>query len=350
MPKSRGLHPPRRLSGEAYYSSSHTSDADDEFDGASEDMTDGTCTDINDDSDSLSRSRGTSPTPSLTQSVYSYRSSVDGGALLKDLHGRVVNNTTEAYGLPADVLEHGRLDIQHEMLKTARNGLFFAADDVRRALAPRKDSEPQPAVLDIGSGSGLWMVDMAKMFPHADIVGVDLAPANLSKTPPPNCRFECDDVNLGVLHYKDAFDVVQVSCVSQGIANYRKMQDEIVEVLRPGGVFLAVDGDMDLWDENQQLVPLKAEGEPGFTWMSRFVCAIRDAMRARGPGVDDYVKIYDWLQEQGPVWQSTGRERIFTPIGPWKQNMTPKEKYVSELMQRNFCLMVDSARDRKSVV
>lgn len=40
------------------------------------------------------------------------------------------------------------------------------------------------------------------------------------------------------------------------------MLDEIVEVLRPGGVFLAADGDMRIWDENQQLVTDTAEGEP----------------------------------------------------------------------------------------
>ncbi|KAG8951596.1 hypothetical protein FRC04_005883 [Tulasnella sp. 424] len=193
-------------------------------------MSDGACTDINDELDSLSLGRGTSPTPSVARSLYSYHSSVDGSVLLKDVHGRIFNNTTE--------------------------------DEVRQALAPRKDSEPQPAILDVGSGSGLWMVDMAKSFPHADIVGLDLAPPNLSRTPPPNCRFECDDVNLGLMHYKDAFDVVQVSCVATGIANYRKLLDEILEALRPGGVFLAVDGDMELWDENQQLVPTRAEGEP----------------------------------------------------------------------------------------
>ncbi|KIO25769.1 hypothetical protein M407DRAFT_24928 [Tulasnella calospora MUT 4182] len=136
--------------------------------------------------------------------------------------------------------------MQHEMLKKMRNGLFLADNDVRRALAPREEGESQPAVLDIGSGSGLWMVGMAKMFPHAEIVGMDLAPANLSESPPPNCRFECDDVNLGLLHCRGGFDVVHVSCVAQGIANYRKMLDEITEVLRPGGVFLAVDGDVHL--------------------------------------------------------------------------------------------------------
>ncbi|KAG8976028.1 hypothetical protein FRC05_004659 [Tulasnella sp. 425] len=67
-------------------------------------------------------------------------------------------------------------------------------------------------------------------------------------------------------------------------------------------------------------------------------------MKARGPGVENYVNIYDWLLEQGPAWESVGQERIFAPIGPWKANMTAKEKYISELMQRNFLLMVDSVR------
>ncbi|KAG9050551.1 hypothetical protein FS837_004408 [Tulasnella sp. UAMH 9824] len=164
MPSSRARRPRR----EADSSSSHASDADDELGDASEDMTDGTDTDIGDES---SLGRGTSPAPSLDPSLYSYRSSVDGDILLKDLYGRVVNSTSQ----------HSRLDMQHEMLKKIRNGLFFAAEDVRRALAPREDVESQPAVLDIGSGSGSWMVDMAKMFPHAEIVGVDLVPANLSE-------------------------------------------------------------------------------------------------------------------------------------------------------------------------
>ncbi|KIO25770.1 hypothetical protein M407DRAFT_207534 [Tulasnella calospora MUT 4182] len=122
------------------------------------------------------------------------------------------------------------------------------------------------------------------------------------------------------------------------------MLDEIAEVLRPGGIFLAADGDMFLWDENQDVIPLRAEGEPGFTWTSRLFHAMRDAMRARGPGVDESLQVYDWLQEQGPIWERIGRERMFVPLGPWKENMTEKEKYISGIMQQNFLRMVDSAR------
>lgn len=84
----------------------------------------------------------------------------------------------QRYALPADSEEHGRLDIQHEMLKRKRNGLFFAQQAVRRALAPREGVER--AALDVGSGSGSWVFDMAKQFPHVDFLGIDLAPANLN--------------------------------------------------------------------------------------------------------------------------------------------------------------------------
>ncbi|KAG8912285.1 hypothetical protein FRC01_005177 [Tulasnella sp. 417] len=196
--------------------------------------------------------------PSL--SVYSYHSSVDGSTMLRDIHGRTFNNTSDNYMLPADVAEHGRLDLQHEMLKKKRGGLFYAPQAVRKALAPREGS--RPSILDVGSGSGTWVIEMGRQFPHAEVVGLDLAPANLSSPPPPNCRFECDDANLGLLHYKGGFDVVHASCVTLGITNYRKFMDEVAEILRPGGVFLTVAGDMQIYDENQNLLPLINEGEP----------------------------------------------------------------------------------------
>lgn len=82
------------------------------------------------------------------------------------------------YMLPADATEHSRLDLQHELLKKKRGGLFYAPQAVKRALAPRDGS--QPSILDVGSGSGSWVIEMARQFPHAEVVGLDLAPANLS--------------------------------------------------------------------------------------------------------------------------------------------------------------------------
>ncbi|KAG9015682.1 hypothetical protein FRB90_004471 [Tulasnella sp. 427] len=187
-------------------------------------------------------------------SVYSYHSSIDGQVMLKDMYGRTINNSSEHYGLPADPAEHARLDVQHLMLKTKLNGLFFPSMPVRRALAPRQTTIP--AILDLGTGSGSWAIDMAKLFPHAEVLGLDLVPANLNSLPPFNCRFECDDINLGLLHYRNSFDIVHARCIALGIKDYPDFLMEIIEILRPGGVYIAGAGDMQLYNEDRSPVEL----------------------------------------------------------------------------------------------
>ena len=53
-----------------------------------------------------------------------------------------------------DTEEHRRLDLQHQVLTIALDGLFPAPNLVRRALSPRQGKVP--AILDVGTGSGSW--------------------------------------------------------------------------------------------------------------------------------------------------------------------------------------------------
>lgn len=83
------------------------------------------------------------------------------------------------------------------MLKKKMGGIFVRPEAVRRAMAPRPGQTP--AALDIGTGvylarkpgrmlirfrhagSGSWAVDFAKLFPEAEVVGLDLVPAILKR-------------------------------------------------------------------------------------------------------------------------------------------------------------------------
>ena len=56
---------------------------------------------------------------------------------------------------------------------------------------------------------------MALEFPHAQVVAVDLAPSPIDD-PPPNCTFELDDINQGLLHFYGQFDVVHMRTVGSG--------------------------------------------------------------------------------------------------------------------------------------
>ncbi len=68
------------------------------------------------------------------------------------------------YALPRDMEEINRLDFQHYMLRYALRGLYAAP------LA-------HPAnILDVGTGTGRWAMDMAQVFPRTQVIGLDVNP------------------------------------------------------------------------------------------------------------------------------------------------------------------------------
>ncbi|KAG8953838.1 hypothetical protein FRC04_001468 [Tulasnella sp. 424] len=187
------------------------------------------------------------------------------------------------------------------MLKAALGGLYIhqAAPAVRRALAFRKDGDPN-LILDIGTGSGCWVIDMAKQYPHAEAIGMDLAPPNFASPPPPNTRFECDDANHGLTQYfPESFDVVHCRCITIGIANYHDLLKHAYNVLRPGGVLLTVDCDMLVYNENQEPILAMSEDKPGFSWLNLVVSTSIQAVVNRNPGAKDYLHTSRWIKEMG---------------------------------------------------
>ena len=89
---------------------------------------------------------------------------------------------------------------------------------------------------------------MARNFPDVDVVGVDLAPIPVEvDTIPPNCRFEIDDVNLGLEHFQDSFDLIHARLIGSGLKDFRKTLQDVHACLRPGGMILWVDADYDMY-------------------------------------------------------------------------------------------------------
>ncbi|KAG8931451.1 hypothetical protein FRC01_001275 [Tulasnella sp. 417] len=176
-----------------------------------------------------------------TPSLVSFHSSAD-GHLFKTMHGRAFNTQSDLYMLPADTHEHSRLDIQHLALRLHLGSLYASKHLVEAALQPNPYAKP--AVLDVGTGSGRWALDMAIQFPHADVVGLDIVPPVLltDADVPDNCRFEVDDANLSFAHYESAFNVVHVRSVDPGINDFESWFYEIARTLRPNGVLLLVNG------------------------------------------------------------------------------------------------------------
>ncbi|KIO15910.1 hypothetical protein M407DRAFT_34471 [Tulasnella calospora MUT 4182] len=98
-------------------------------------------------------------------------------AVLRELHGLPVNGLSDSYLFTVDAAEFSRLNVHHAIFSAGLDGLFPAParEDIQQALRARNDY-PKPAILDIGTGSGAWCIDMAKAFPDTDVVGMDLVP------------------------------------------------------------------------------------------------------------------------------------------------------------------------------
>ncbi|KAL5511259.1 hypothetical protein ACEPAH_4474 [Sanghuangporus vaninii] len=286
---------------------------------------------------STSSSMLTSVDGSPAPSVYSYRSMRDGQAMLREIAGRKLNSTNELYLLPADEGEHGRLDKQHLVNLLALGGLYAAVEEVRSALAPTSDR--QRAILDLGCGGGNWAMGMAQEFPHAQVVGVDLAPST-TRPPPFNCRLEFDDFTLGLEHYYNSFDVVHARCTANGVADFEGFIHEAAKCVRPGGILLYTEGNLEMYNEKGTAQePAFGDGAPGQSWLARATFEAYNLMKSRGSAIDAGRFLGRWM-ESCPMLREVQYREILTPIGPWKKGPTQEEtqrlQMMGTLMRQNM--------------
>jgi hypothetical protein len=69
------------------------------------------------------------------------------------------------------------------------------------------------------------------------------------------------------------------------IRDYLKLLSELASVVRPGGVLLFADGEMQLYDEHQQPLPVSEPGDELFSWTQLVFHAAYNSMKMRGSQV-----------------------------------------------------------------
>lgn len=136
------------------------------------------------------------------------------------------------YALPRDMEEINRLDFQHYMLRFALRGLY---------AAPLQ----QPAsILDVGTGTGRWAMDIAQLFPRANVCGVDVNPPPADEQAltgvdvrPANYTFVPGNVLEGLPFNDGQFDFAHMRLLFTAIPGDRwpLAIRELARVTRPGG-------------------------------------------------------------------------------------------------------------------
>ncbi|KAH7156192.1 S-adenosyl-L-methionine-dependent methyltransferase [Dactylonectria macrodidyma] len=119
-------------------------------------------------------------------------------------HGRRYHSYKSGrYPLPNDIGEQEREETAHALMLQLMDGKLFLSDI---GDAPQK-------ILDIGTGTGTWAIDVADLYPSASVVGTDLSPIQ-PRWMPINARMFVEDCEDPEWMHGCGFDLVHLRGVA----------------------------------------------------------------------------------------------------------------------------------------
>ncbi|KAI8806569.1 S-adenosyl-L-methionine-dependent methyltransferase [Cladochytrium replicatum] len=146
------------------------------------------------------------------------------------------------YVLPDDVLEGSRLNLQHHLIREMFGGPNYSG-------VTKEQLEKGLKVLDVGCGTGIWLAEMRRDFPHGDYFGVDISSTAWAET---FKKLSDDNITLvqgNVLERlpfdDNTFDYVHQQAMVLAVpeTQWSHVISELYRVLKPGGVLDIMEGD-----------------------------------------------------------------------------------------------------------
>ncbi|KAJ7103130.1 hypothetical protein B0H15DRAFT_767982 [Mycena belliarum] len=279
--------------------------------------------------------RSASPTPS----VWSMTSSIRAQAFRQE-YGRGLNNYSEVYRLPADDEELDRLNQQHEMFVEVMGKYPPCLAEIMQDDVPGETK----ACLDLGCGSGAWIMELAREYPRCLAVAVDLVPMQ-SLTMPDNCRSEVDDINLGLEHFYGDFNVVHARLISSGIKDYMALIDQISRVLRPAGLMDIMEFDFHVYDHmpdgNHRRCDLPTS-HIAAPWVARWMVFACMAVRNAGGHPDAATHLRQWVTSH-PALENVVYHDYWIPVSP-HAIFNDFQKHVGARMRDDILSFLKSGR------
>ena len=203
-----------------------------------------------------------------------------------------IDPAASPYAMPNSHLENMRLNLQHYILQKILHGNYVAPlggaqtkpeqgiqtgnwtsmvlgqfldhQQVIAASAPRR-------ILDVGCGTGRWAFEMARQFPQAEIIGLDIVEPDTPYTDhhprPANYRFQLGNM-MEIFPFSDkTFDVVHLRCLGTGIPapRWKDLVQEVARLTAPGG-----------WVESVEF-GMPTNGGPAFTHLQQALAQLSGA-------------------------------------------------------------------------
>ncbi|KAF2400019.1 S-adenosyl-L-methionine-dependent methyltransferase [Trichodelitschia bisporula] len=208
-------------------------------------------------------------------------------------------------------MEHERLNLQFYVLKN----LFGNRNYFAPIGSPCR-------ILDIGTGTGRWVLEMAEEFPNAQLTGTDLS-LSFEENPFDNVRFLIEDNSQDDWGSK-TYDYIHTRVLLGSFKDFRALINRSFRYLEPGG-----------WMESQELYPTvycddgtMPEDHPFLEWSRNLDEA---AMSCRVP-IRTGNKMKRWYEQAGFV--DVHEEVMKMPINPWPKD--PQYKLLGRFWEQSL--------------
>jgi SAM-dependent methyltransferase len=180
-------------------------------------------------------------------------------------------------------------------------------------------------VLDMGTGTGIWAMEMGDLCPQAEFLGNDLSPLQPSWVPP-NVRFEVDDIE-SPWAYGTKFDFIFGRTLPCAVSDWSRLMKQAYDNLRPGGWVEFQDFDIAFYSDDGSYSPSSDT--------AKFIQLLLQAARESGKVASPGPQLEEWVRGAG--FQNLVHQRIKLPVGPW-----PKEQRQKDIGLFNLVQCIDS--------
>ncbi|KAH6894485.1 methyltransferase [Thelonectria olida] len=231
-------------------------------------------------------------TRSLTDSIRQHI--VDGGLRYHAYHAG-------KYLFPNDETEQEREDLKHNLTVYLCDGESF--------FAPLHEVfEKGGEVLDLGTGTGRWCIDLADEYPNCQFHGMDLSPIQPDWVPE-NVLFVVDDIEheAGWTYPENKFDYIHIRHTIHSVRDRPQLWERILRHLKPGG-YVEVQ-------EFHYIAACDDNSCDGPYALRDFLRYLQDGMAALNSDMHGILFVEDELEAAG--FKDLRRTSLKCPIGPW---------------------------------
>jgi 2-polyprenyl-3-methyl-5-hydroxy-6-metoxy-1,4-benzoquinol methylase len=222
--------------------------------------------------------------------------------------------STKYWG-PDDEEAQAVQDLSHQVWHLSLKGELY--------FAPMKNPR---AILDLGTGTGIWVLDVADRHPEAKVEGNDVSLIQPTLVPP-NSRFILEDFN-SEWAAPNKYDFIHARELLGSVPDWISMYRKVYNALKPGGWFDQAEPCLLFRSDQSEI-----EDDHAYSLWNKVMI---DAGKKAGMEFDVGPKIKDRLTDAGFVNVRVRSEKW--PVGPW-----PKDPHLNNLGRFNLIRLCDGA-------